>query len=75
MFALLKCKYKVECEELELSYALDTNLNYDKGHGQELAAETDKNSKDKNTYSRLQYYFIINNRPLYLITYQSTLSY
>lgn len=43
-----QCKYKTECEELELSYALDTDVNYDKAHGQELAAETEKYSKDKN---------------------------
>ncbi|XP_060857041.1 DNA-directed RNA polymerase III subunit RPC5-like [Metopolophium dirhodum] len=45
-----QCKYKSECEELEISYALDTDNNYDKGHGQELAAEMDKTSKDKSSY-------------------------
>ncbi|CAH1732329.1 unnamed protein product [Aphis gossypii] len=45
-----QCKYKSECEELEISYALDTDKNYDKGHGQELAAEMDKTSKDKSSY-------------------------
>ncbi|XP_026817433.1 DNA-directed RNA polymerase III subunit RPC5-like isoform X2 [Rhopalosiphum maidis] len=45
-----QCKYKSECEELEISYALDTDKNYDKGHGQELAAEMDKMSKDKSNY-------------------------
>lgn len=48
---VIQCKYKTECEELELSYALDTDVNYDKAHGQELAVETDKNSKDsKSSY-------------------------
>jgi len=40
---------------LEISYALDTDKNYDKGHGQELAAEMDKTSKDKSSYPRFIY--------------------
>lgn len=47
-----QCKYKMQCEELELSYALDTDSNYDMSHGRELADETDKGSKDKSIYSR-----------------------
>lgn len=48
---LFQCKYKTECEELEISYTLDTDLNYDKGHGQELSVISDKNTKEKN-YNR-----------------------
>ncbi|XP_022181333.1 DNA-directed RNA polymerase III subunit RPC5 isoform X3 [Myzus persicae] len=43
-------RYKSECEELEISYALNTDQNYDRGHGQELAVEMDKTSKDKSNY-------------------------
>jgi len=50
----VKCKYKAECEELEISYALNTDINYDKAHGQQLAAELDKNYKDKTIYNRLK---------------------
>lgn len=57
----LQCKYKPDCEELELAYALDTNLNYDQAYGKELAVETDKSSKDKSSYPRLRYNFIIPN--------------
>lgn len=45
---LLQCKYKTECEELELYYALDTDLNHNKSHGQELSVMSDKNTKEKN---------------------------
>ncbi|XP_060846618.1 DNA-directed RNA polymerase III subunit RPC5-like [Rhopalosiphum padi] len=48
--AVTKCKYKSECEDLEICYALDTDKNYDKGHGQELAAEMDQTSKDESSY-------------------------
>lgn len=54
IFFFWQCKYKTECEELELAYALDTSLNYDVGHGQELAVETDKNFKDRSSYPRLR---------------------
>ncbi|XP_050440506.1 DNA-directed RNA polymerase III subunit RPC5 isoform X2 [Adelges cooleyi] len=47
-----QCKYKAECQELELGYALDTDLNYDKAHGQELAVEASgSNPKDKSIYA------------------------
>ncbi|XP_050521996.1 DNA-directed RNA polymerase III subunit RPC5 isoform X2 [Daktulosphaira vitifoliae] len=49
--SVTQCKYKQECEEIDISYALDTDLNYDKGHGQELAADVGgSNSKEKSTY-------------------------
>lgn len=43
-----------------MSYTLNTDLNYDKAHGQELAVETDKNTKERNTYPRLITVIIIN---------------
>jgi len=52
-YVCFQCKYKTECEELEISYALDTDVNYDKAHGQELAVEMDKCSKDKSSYTWL----------------------
>lgn len=45
-----QCRYKSECGELEVSYALDTDNNYDKSHGQELVVKMDKTSKDKSNY-------------------------
>jgi DNA-directed RNA polymerase-3 subunit RPC5 len=61
LILFLQCRYKTECEELEVSYALNTDINYDKGHGQELVAETDKTTKDKSVYPRLLYIYTTTN--------------